>query len=238
MEKILRDNVDEEQYFEKITDLSDEGQLELKPLLPFIISGGKNTERYYFQHISKITKYKFKIEPEYFGFENQYSSIFPQIIKTIQSKNEGAIIFCVFDLDDIRKKGKTELKKFKRFCGEYVHSDSVIICHSMPSIEYWFLLHFDNFTELFKSCGPKSKLQKFLSNYMQTFFPETNKKLCNILKDEDYVKDQTWVEKLCANGKLELAISRADENIKKAKENNDLDNQSYTFVYQIFKEYK
>ncbi|MBR4266856.1 MAG: RloB domain-containing protein [Bacteroidales bacterium] len=238
MEKILRDSVDEEQYFEELKELSKEGQRELNPLLPFIISGGKNTERYYFEHISKITKYKFRIEPEYFGAENQYANIFPEIIKAIQSKNEGATIFCVFDLDDIRKKGKTELEKFKRFCGEYVHNDSVIICHSMPSIEYWFLLHFDNFTELFKSCGPKSKLQRILSDYMKSFFPKTDKKLCNILKDETYVKNSSWVEKLCTVGNLDRAITSAEENIKNAIANNDLDNQSYTYVYRIFKEYR
>ena len=238
MEKILRDSVDEEQYFEELKELSKEGQRELNPLLPFIISGGKNTERYYFEHISKITKYKFRIEPEYFGSENQYSSIFPEIIKAIQSKNEGAIIFCVFDFDDIRRKGKTELEKFKRFCGKYDHNNSVIICHSMPSIEYWFLLHFENHTELFKSCGPKSKLQQILSGYMQTFFPKTNKKLCNILKDELYLTNSSWVEKLCADGKLDIAIKRAEDNIKKANETKDLDNQSYTYVYKIFKEYQ
>ena len=54
---------------------------------------------------------------------------------------------------------------------------------------------------------------------------------------ETYIQDPSWVAKLCADGKLDLAITRAEENIKKAIEANDLNNQSYTHVYRIFKEY-
>ena len=72
---------------------------------------------------------------------------------------------------------------------------------------------------------------------MMPYFPNSNKKLLNLLKDEDYIgKDKKhWVKNLCADGKLELAIQRAENNINTAKENNDLDNQSYTYVYKLFK---
>ena len=72
---------------------------------------------------------------------------------------------------------------------------------------------------------------------MMPYFPNSNKKLLNLLKDEGYIGKgkSDWVEKLCSDGKLELAIERAETNINIAKENNELDNQSYTYVYKLFK---
>ena len=49
-----------------------EGTKEMNPLLPFVISGGERTERYYFKHISNLTKYKFNIKPKYFGKESNF----------------------------------------------------------------------------------------------------------------------------------------------------------------------
>ena len=48
----------------------------------------------------------------------------------------------------------------------------------------------------------------------------------------------TWVIALCADGKLELAIKRAEDNINAAIAANDLENQSFSFVYRVFKEYR
>lgn len=45
----------------------------------------------------------------------------------------------------------------------------------------------------------------------------------------------TWVENLCADGKLALAIERAEKNIAAAVEAGKLEEQSYSFVYKVFK---
>ena len=50
-----------------------------------------------------------------------------------------------------------------------------------------------------------------------------------------YLKDATWVKNLCADGKLIEAIKRAEENIKKAIETGELEKQSYSYVYKVFK---
>ena len=207
------------------------------PLYPFLISGGRNTERWYFVHINDITDYKFNIIPKYFGDESNYTEVFPKRIKGILEKNIDAKVYCVFDWDTIFN-DNDNLAKHKAFENEIqadIDNGKVILCPSMPSIEYWFLLHFQNYTELIKSCG--RKLQSLLTPHMMPYFPNSNKKLLNLLKDEDYIgKDKKhWVENLCADGKLELAIQRAENNINTAKENNDLDNQSYTYVYKLFK---
>ena len=43
-------------YFEhEVPPFENKGRREMRPLYPFVISGGKNTERYYFHHISETT---------------------------------------------------------------------------------------------------------------------------------------------------------------------------------------
>jgi len=237
-ERELAEVVEQQQYFKAVEAPSpeqDEGTREMGPLYPFLISGGTNTERYYFTHINDTTNYKFNIRPKYFADESNYTEAFPKRIKEILDANSDAKIFCVFDWDTIRGHQKN-LKKHEAFVNMYkseIENGSVVICPSMPSIEYWFLLHFENYTDLIKTCG--TKLQKLLSPYMMPFFPDVKKKLLSLLKSEDYIKDSTWVKNLCANGKLDDAIKRAEDNIKAAIEADDLENQSYSYVYKVFK---
>lgn len=239
-ERDLGESVEQMRFFETVdvpSSEQDEGTRDMTPLLPFVVSGGKNTERYYFFHISNLTDYKFKIVPEYFGDESNYAEVFPKRIKGILEKNTDAKIFCVFDWDTIFS-DDSNIEKHKAFESEIqadIDNGSVILCPSMPSIEYWFLLHFEDYTKLIKSCG--RKLQSLLKPHMMPYFPNSNKKLLNLLKDEGYIGKgkSDWVEKLCQDGKLELAIERAETNINIAKENNELDNQSYTYIYKLFK---
>ena len=240
-ERDLGESVEQKRFFDAVPASSlpeqDEGKRDMGPLYPFLISGGRNTERWYFAHINDITDYKFNIIPKYFGDESNYTEVFPNRIKGILEKNTDAKIFCVFDWDTILG-NDDNLEKHKAFESEIqadIDNGSVTLCPSMPSIEYWFLLHFENYTKLIKSCG--RKLQNLLKTHMTPYFPNSNKKLLNLLKDEGYIGKgkSDWVEKLCQDGKLELAIERAETNINIAKENNELDNQSYTYVYKLFK---
>lgn len=53
-ERELAEVVEQQQYFEAVPAPSpeeDEGTRDMGPLYPFLISGGTNTERYYFTHI-------------------------------------------------------------------------------------------------------------------------------------------------------------------------------------------
>lgn len=102
----------------------------------------------------------------------------------------------------------------------------------MPCIEYWFLLHFKNDTTLYKTY---SKVSNKLPKEFKDCFSDPKIKLKKLLKQEKYLKDSLWVRKLCSDGKLDLAIERAENNIVIALLNSDLDNQSYTYIYKIFK---
>lgn len=238
-ERELGESIEQRRFFDTASASSlpeqDEGKRDMGPLYPFLISGGRNTERWYFVHINDITEYKFNIIPKYFGDESNYTEVFPKRITKILENNTDAKIFCVFDWDTIFENdaNKAKHEAFRNEILENINSGAVTLCPSMPSIEYWFLLHFENYTKLIKSNG--RKLQKLLTPFMGPYFSGSNKKLLNLLKDEDYVNESEWVENLCSDGKLELAIQRAEENIDLAKENDDLDNQSYTYVYKLFK---
>ena len=73
---------EQQKYFEAAQAPSpeqDEGTRELGELYPFLISGGTNTERYYFTHINDKTKYKFNIRPRYFGDESLAQHRMPEI---------------------------------------------------------------------------------------------------------------------------------------------------------------
>lgn len=215
---------------------TEEGKRDMKRLAPFVISGGRNTERYYFIHVSHLTSYKFNVRPEYFGDESNYTEVFPKRIRDILKHNADARIFCVFDWDTIYGK-EPALKKHQAFLAAFkteVTNGNVVLCSSMPCIEYWFLLHFTNHKGLLKSYSAISGL---LAPFLKPCFPDPSKNLKKLLKSEKHLKDPAWVEKLCADGKLERAILWAEENINRANEEGSLDRQSYTYIYKLFKDY-
>lgn len=234
----IAEGVEKQPYFETVASIPEpeqyDGTRELKELYPFLISGGKNTERYYFMHINDTTDYKFNIKPKYFGDESSYTEVFPKRIKEILSVNNDAKIFCVFDWDTVYE-NKTNLKKQKAFeqqIQEEISNGIVVLCPSMPSIEYWFLLHFMDDPKLLKSCD---RALKVLNPYLKPYFIHTGKSLKKLLKSEKYLKDATWVERLCAGWKLNEAIGRAEKNIDVATASGELDKQSYSYVYKVFK---
>lgn len=212
----------------------DEGTRDLFPSLPYIISGGVVTERFYFLNVSKETDNKFKVVPEFFGKESSFVQEFPKSIKKILEKDATAKIFCVFDWDTIHG-NKTNRAKYDGFVKQiqpYINNGNVVLCPSMPSFEYWFMLHFKNTTRLVKTC---EEMAKELKTYMTSYFSKGNVDLFKVLKSRQYMENSTWVKNLCANGKLNLAIKRAEKNINAAKKIGELDNQSYSYVYKVFK---
>ena len=237
-EREIAVGVDKQPYFESVdTDPSvesDDGTREMGALHPFLICGGENTERYYFMHINDKTNYKFNIRPKYFGDESNYTKAFPNRIKEVLRLNNDARIFCVFDWDTIYG-NETKLNKHQEFEAQFKNEISngvVTICQSMPSIEYWFLLHFVDYTGLLKNYG---EVASKLAPHLKPYFPNPEIQLKKLLKSAKHLQDSTWVEKLCANGKLTLAIERAENNINNAIAAGKLKEQSYSYIYKVFK---
>jgi hypothetical protein len=88
-----------------------------------------------------------------------------------------------------------------------------------------------NYTKLLKNYREVSAV---LGQYMKDCFTDSTKPLKKLLKKEKYLEDSTWVENLCAEGKLDKAIERAENNIM-ALEAGKLEEQSYSYVYKVFK---
>lgn len=226
-------------YFESTESAvyEEEGTRDLGILHPFVISGGKNTERFYIQHISALTKHKFEVRPRYFGDESSYTEVFPKRINEILKDNADAKIFCLVDFDDVvndksrnnvrQKRHAAFLKLFEREIAE----NTVVVCPSMPSIEYWFLLHFEDYRNLLKNLP---QVISKLAPHMKSYFTGGNHKFSKILKKTAYLEDSGWVEQLISDGKMESAIQRAADNISALEETGDFNHNSYTYVFKLF----
>ena len=95
------------------------------------------------------------------------------------------------------------------------------------------MLHFKNTTRLVKTC---EEMAKELKPYMGSYFSTKDINLFKVLKNHHDMENPNWFRRLCADGKLDVAIKRAEDNIKAAVEAGDLANQSYSYVYKAFKE--
>jgi hypothetical protein len=222
------------QYFNAKEDYShapEEGTRKLAPLYPFVVSGGENTERYYFKYVTELSKYKFNVRPEYFGNESAYTEVFPSIIEGILSKNVGAKVFCVFDMDTIVSNDQEEVKHqaFLNGLAQEIANGQVVICDSMPTFEFWLLLHFRDYEGLLKNY---TEVSKVLASYIKPCFANPTIRLKKLLKSEKYLKDSTWVKNLLKDDKLEQAIDRAKVCAQRIESGSKA--QSYSNVFKAF----
>lgn len=167
--------------------------------------GAGITEMYYFRHLNNLKKLSISIKPALCDRED-----LPRINKKIkQILAEGGKAVCVFDADEAANKPK-EGERLKKLHKNYDDNPNVLICDSMPSIEYWFLLHYEEKYGAMTSKEVLTNLKKYVINYDKT---------------EHFLKQPSWVEAM--SKKLYLACQRAKDNT---------DKQSYTNVYKIFEQ--
>jgi hypothetical protein len=99
----------------------------------------------------------------------------------------------------------------------------------MPSFEFWLLLHFVDYEGLLKDYPEVSQV---LAPYIKPYFEDSTKGLKKLLKSEKYLQDSAWVKRLLEEGRLEQAIERAKECIRRVASENG--QQSYTNVFKAF----
>ena len=87
---------------------------------------------------------------------------------------------------------KTKLDKFKK---KYEKKQNVIICDSLPSIEYWFLIHY---LDTNKHYSTSESVIKDLRKHIKCFD-----------KKGSFLSNSDWVKKMVDDGKIELACQRA-----------------------------
>lgn len=167
----------------------DRKQREKRPSTPVVIGAGI-TEQWYFTHLKKLKKLHIQIRPRFFGDEHMHA-----LTKNVEHvlSSEGCAIV-VFDTD-VLAWDKGEKARYEAFMKKYEKDKRVIVCDSLPSIEYWFLLHHLNTNRYF---GTSRAVIKELLHYIPNFE-----------KTERFLRLERWVEALCSEGKMEIATIRA-----------------------------
>lgn len=178
-----------------------------------------DTEKNYLDSL-KADRYKglsIKTSPDLIGsscFKKGFKYI--EQILTDNPEESYSLIFYVLDLDVIRNQGKTnEYKKAKAKLEQLVGThDRLYVIESMPCIEFWFYLHYDDKDSLLINYEEaKKKLKAYLSDYEKT----------NLYSSRIYLK---------IKDKLATAIENSSKIVKKG---NRVPGQeySYTLMHEI-----
>lgn len=174
--------------------------------IPTIIGAGI-TEQWYFTHLKALRGYRVKIRPRFFGTETA-AGLDKKIEEVL--RDEG-IAICVFDAD-VSTWNETERKKLAALQKKYEGNASVLLCDSMPSIEYWFLLHYKHTTRHFGTSKAVIKeLKKYIPQYDKT---------------EQFLSNPKWVVDMSGGERQKLACDYAAQT--------DTSNESYTKVQEVF----
>lgn len=172
------------------------------------------TERWYFDHLRTVMGYRYDCKPRFFTHQS-----YQEMRKLIDwvLLNEG-IAVCICDAD-ITLTNPEEKKRLDEMKKAYATEEGkVFICDSMPSIEFWFLLHY---LETSKQFQTSDEVAQVLRHYMPTF-----------QKRSTFLEKVQWVKDLCADDKLQLAYNRAEALGKNPEAT------SYSNIYQAIKLFK
>jgi hypothetical protein len=148
------------------------------------------TERWYFDHLRTVMGYRYDCKPRFFSHQS-YDEMRKLIEWVLQ--NDG-IAVCVCDAD-ITRDNIAESQKLKEMKAAYDSNEKVFICDSMPSIEFWFLLHYIETSRHFHDSDEvASALRRFIPAFQ---------------KHNSFLEKIQWVADLCKDDKLTTACMRA-----------------------------
>lgn len=167
----------------------------------YVVLGDGQTEQYYLRHLKTLRGYRYAIRPSLFSSITIETA--GSIIDEYLSGGCDQIIYFT-DYDTIVNQNK--IAEFDKLRGKYAQTEEVLICETMPSIEFWFLLHFLKTTSEFNNA---SQVASLLAGYLRGYS-----------KGEAYLKKSKWVETLCSDGKMEIACSHSS-SILAEKEKGD-----------------
>lgn len=172
----------------------------LRPIIPVIIGEGL-TEQRYFKQLADILHFRCSVKPRFF------THVLPDIICLAQqTAAKGIIAICVLDADisETDNTAKLQIDHLRS-----LESEKIIVCDTLPAIEYWFLLHFENTNRHLSSHDALTALAKHI-HYSKT---------------DKFLNSQAWVATLAPL--LPTAISRA-KALQKHKTG------SYSNLYKAF----
>ena len=112
------------------------------------------------------------------------------------ASNEDVFVICVFDAD-VSRRSDAENKKMVSLKKKYENNANVILCDSLQSIEYWFLLHFEDTCRHFQdSAATERALKQYLPTYDKT---------------RKYLEKDKWVKEILAGSKMDKACELAEK---------------------------
>lgn len=169
-----------------------------EPKSGIYIVGEGITEQYYFSHIKKLFGCHCTIKPRFFG-----NTSITEMRKKIEELLHGDIfVICVFDAD-VTTHNESERKKLEQLQNKYRKNKNLLFCNSLPSIEYWFLLHHEHTNRYFKDAKTaETALKKYINDYEKT---------------TQFLEKEKWVRDLCSGGKLNQAVERAKTSADKSE---------------------
>lgn len=170
----------------------------------FIIGEGL-TEYYYFEHIKNLRKYNCQVKLSFFK-NTSYSALKKSIADCLKA---ATFIICVYDMDvACREKNEKERAQLQELEDEYGSHKNVMLCPSMPCIEYWFLLHYNQKEKVLDNKkSAKAELRKYIPNY------DTVK---------SFLKNEKWVRDMISGDKQKNAIDSAKKLNKEKNSYSDL----------------
>lgn len=177
------------------------------PTLTIIGEGA--TERFYFTHLKRLNGYNYTCKPRNFS-EQTLDEMQKQIERVL---SDGGIAVCVFDADVTRTR-PAEKQKFEAMQRRYSNNPAVILCDSMPSIEFWFLLHFLKTNRFFATSEDVIKLLR--------------RHISNFSKHQSFLSKEQWVTELLADNRLVRAVENAQSI--------GTDGESYSNLHKLFKQ--
>lgn len=171
------------------------------------IIGEGATERYYFTHLKRLRGYNYICKPRNFT-EQTFEEMQKQIDRVLV---DNGIAVCVFDADVTRTRPAEKLK-YEDMQRRYANNSAVLLCDSMPSIEFWFLLHYLNTNRYFATSDD-------VISVLRRFIPDFS-------KHQSFLSKETWVAALLSDNRLATAISTANMI--------GMEGESYSNLFKLF----
>lgn len=165
------------------------------------VLGDGRTEQFYLKHLKELCSYNYAIRPLLFNSINlkEATSLIKQAIK--EERNP---IFYFTDYDTIVNQNR--VKAYEKFKKQFAKYPEVVIIDSMPSIEFWFLLHYCKTTREFRNAHE-------LTSVLKSHIPDYDKKI-------EYLERIQWVQLLLEGNKMQDAISRSKEVLTQKEDGN------------------
>jgi hypothetical protein len=127
------------------------------------IIGEGLTEWHYFNSLKSVKRYSYRITPS-LPQHSDYQAIFKKAAQLVEEGYDK--VYCVLDVDVFKKDAKHEQEYFaaKR---QAMNDSRVEVFETMPCTEYWFLIHFKDFsTKIYVDYeSMKGELREYLPGY-------------------------------------------------------------------------